>query len=143
MDSGRCSCAPETDLSEPPLLYRCAAIPWQALGSIRAYMTQAALASAEKGEGEEGTGGWDCAYRFLAEVDAGVEVADADKALEPIMRPEHTRALDNVSASKIMPGTWCSLGQADEWATWCCHCTEYSILKSFPKAITPTEACSY
>ena len=53
-------------------------------------MTQAALASAEKGEGEEGTGGWDCAYRFLAEVDAGVEVADADKALEPIMRPEHT-----------------------------------------------------
>ena len=48
-------------------------------------------------------------------VDAGVEVADADEALEPIIRPEHTRALDNVSASKIMPGTGCSLGQGDKW----------------------------
>ena len=78
-------------------------------------MTQAALASAEKGKGEEGTGGWDCAYRFLAGVDAGVEVAgadaDADEALGPVMRPEHTRALDNASASKSMPGTGCSLSQ--------------------------------
>ena len=74
---------------------------------MRAHMIQAALASAEWGEGEEGTG--DCACRFLAGVDAGVEAADA--ALEPVVRPEHTRALDNVSASKSMPGTGCSLSQ--------------------------------
>ena len=56
MDSGRAVC-PETDLRELPLLYRCAAIPWQTFGSIRAYMIQAALASAGKGEGEEAQGG--------------------------------------------------------------------------------------
>ena len=68
-----------------------------------------------KGGGGGGTGGWDCVYRFLAVVDAGVEVADADadadEALESVMRPEHTRALDNASASKSMPGTGCSLSQ--------------------------------
>ena len=116
MDSGRAVC-PETVLRELPLLYRCAAIPWQTFGSIRAYMIQAALASAGKGEGEEG---WDCVYRFLAVVDAGVEVADADadadEALESVMRPEHTRALDNASASKSMPGTGCSLSQ---WGQLC------------------------
>ena len=41
----------------------------------------------------------------------GFEVADADEALESVMRPEHTRALDDVSASKSMPGTGCSLSQ--------------------------------
>ena len=68
-----------------------------------------------EGGGGGGTGGWDCVYRFLAVVDAGVEVADADadadEALESVMRPEHTRALDNASASKSMPGTGCSLSQ--------------------------------
>ena len=69
-----------------------------------------------EGGGGGGTGGWDCSYRFLAGVDAGVEVADADEALESVMRPEHTRALDNASASKSMPGTGCSLSQ---WGQLC------------------------
>ena len=73
-----------------------------------------------EGGGGGGTGGCDCVYRFLAVVDAGVEVADADadadEALESVMRPEHTRALDNASASKSMPGTGCSLSQ---WGQLC------------------------
>lgn len=53
---------------------------------------------------------WDCVYRFLAVVDAGVEAAGA------AMRPAHTRALDNISASESMPGNGCSLSQ---WGQVC------------------------
>ena len=120
-------------------------MPWQTFGSMRAYMIQAALASA--GKGEEGV--WDCVYRFLAVVDAGVEVADADadadEALGSVMRPEHTRALDNASASKSMPGTGCSLSQWGQLCNMVLPLTVQEFLRFFSrflfrKAIAPTEA---
>ena len=89
-------------------------MPWQTFGSMRAYMIQAALASA--GKGEEGV--WDCVYRFLAVVDAGVEAAGA------VMRPAHTRALDNISASESMPGNGYSLSQ------WGQVCNMFATLQS-------------
>ena len=113
-------------------------MPWQTFGSMRAYMIQAALASA----GKEEEGVWDCVYRFLAVVDAGVEAAGA------VMRPAHTRALDNISASESMPGNGYSLSQ---WGQVCnmfatLQSTEVSEVFFFvffiyaAKAIAPTEA---
>ena len=102
-----------------------------------------------EGGGRGGTGGWDCVYRFLAVVDAGVEVADADadadEALESVMRPEHTRALDNASASKSMPGTGCSLSQWGQLCNMVLPLTVQEFLRFFSrflfrKAIAPTEA---
>ena len=80
----------------------------------------------------------------LAGVDAGVVIADADEALEPVMRSEHTSALGSVSASMSMPETGCWLSQGDKWCNVVLplHTEVYVPVSEvlFLKPITPTEA---